>query len=80
MGSDNKSSRRDSDASKLHQGDERPFDLWLRKQLHAMYDGVAKEPLPDDLLKLIEDDRQRATSSEPASSDRSDAESKRQKD
>ncbi|QQS12184.1 MAG: hypothetical protein IPK81_22175 [Rhodospirillales bacterium] len=30
--------------------------MWLRKQLHAMYDEVAKEPLPADLLKLIDDD------------------------
>lgn len=35
---------------------ERPFDLWLHKQLHAMYDEIASEPLPDDLLKLIDND------------------------
>lgn len=35
---------------------ERPFDLWLHKQLHAMYDEIAAEPLPDDLIKLIESD------------------------
>ena len=35
---------------------ERPFDMWLRKQLHAMYDEIASEPLPDDLLKLIDRD------------------------
>lgn len=35
---------------------ERPFDKWLRKQLHAMYDDIASEPLPDNLLKLIETD------------------------
>lgn len=34
----------------------RPFDIWLQKQLHAMYDEVASEPLPEDLLKLIERD------------------------
>ncbi len=33
---------------------ERPFDMWLRKQLHAMYDEIASEPLPDELLKLID--------------------------
>lgn len=36
--------------------DERPFDLWLQKQLHAMYDEIASEPLPTDLLKLIDHD------------------------
>jgi hypothetical protein len=35
---------------------ERPFDMWLHKQLHAMYDEIAAEPLPDDLLGLIERD------------------------
>ena len=35
---------------------ERPFDMWLQKQLHAMYDEIAAEPLPDDLLNLIDRD------------------------
>lgn len=35
---------------------DRPFDMWLHKQLHAMYDEIASEPLPDDLLKLIDKD------------------------
>jgi hypothetical protein len=33
--------------------EERPFDLWLQKQLHAMYDEIASEPLPEDLVGLI---------------------------
>jgi len=35
---------------------ERPFDMWLQKQLHAMYDEIAGEPLPNDLLNLIDRD------------------------
>jgi hypothetical protein len=35
---------------------ERPFDMWLQKQLHAMYDEIAAEPLPSDLLNLIDKD------------------------
>jgi hypothetical protein len=35
---------------------ERPFDMWLQKQLHAMYDEIAAEPLPNDLLNLIDKD------------------------
>lgn len=35
---------------------ERPFDMWLQKQLHAMYDEIASEPLPSDLLNMIETD------------------------
>jgi hypothetical protein len=33
--------------------EERPFDLWLQKQLHAMYDEIASEPLPNELVGLI---------------------------
>lgn len=40
--------------------EEKPFDQWLRKQLHAMYDEVVAEPLPDDLLKLIDQDAERS--------------------
>lgn len=38
---------------------ERPFDMWLQKQLHSMYDEIAGEPLPDDLLGLIERDAEK---------------------
>ncbi len=33
------------------------FDLWLQRGLHQMFDDVASEPIPDELLKLIENDR-----------------------
>lgn len=42
---------------------ERPFDMWLHKQLHAMYDEIAAEPLPDDLLNLIDRDAEKEGSS-----------------
>ena len=35
------------------------FDLWLKHGLHRIYDDVANEPIPQDLLKLIEEDRQK---------------------
>ncbi len=35
------------------------FDLWLKRGLHQIYDDVANEPIPEDLLKLIEDDRKK---------------------
>ena len=48
---------------------ERPFDMWLQKQLHAMYDEITNEPLPDDLLNLIDKDaareKQNGTSDRP---------------
>jgi len=45
---------------------ERPFDMWLHKQLHAMYDEVAAEPLPEDLLNLIERDEKQEKPTEPS--------------
>jgi hypothetical protein len=43
------------------QGDDRDkpeaFDIWLQRGLHQLYDSVAKEPVPEELLKLIEQDR-----------------------
>ena len=32
------------------------FDVWLNRGLHQLFDDVANEPVPDELLKLIEDD------------------------
>ena len=36
---------------------DRAFDLWLQRGLHQLYDQVAKEPLPEELLRLIEENR-----------------------
>lgn len=33
------------------------FDIWLQHGLHQMFDPVAQEPIPEDLLRLIEADR-----------------------
>ncbi len=35
------------------------FDLWLHKGLHELFDEIATEPVPDELLRLIEEDRKR---------------------
>jgi hypothetical protein len=32
------------------------FDIWLRRGLHQMFDDVAREPIPPELLRLIEED------------------------
>jgi hypothetical protein len=37
---------------------EGAFDLWLQRGLHQLYDDVAREPIPEELLRLIEEDRQ----------------------
>jgi len=36
---------------------ESAFDLWLQRGLHEMFDDVMREPIPDELLRLIEQDR-----------------------
>lgn len=33
------------------------FDVWLQRGLHQLYDDVAREPIPDELLKLIQENR-----------------------
>ena len=38
------------------------FDQWLNRGLHQLFDNVAKEPIPEDLLKLIENDEQNNSS------------------
>ena len=35
---------------------DQAFDVWLRRGLHQLYDTVAREPIPDELLRLIEED------------------------
>jgi hypothetical protein len=38
------------------------FDIWLRRSLHRLYDDAAREPVPPELLRLIEEDRLRRRS------------------
>ncbi|NGM19998.1 hypothetical protein G3576_08225 [Roseomonas stagni] len=38
---------------------EDAFGLWLQRGLHQLYDSVANEPIPDELLRLIEADKDR---------------------
>ena len=35
------------------------FDIWLQRSLHQLYDDIAQEPIPEELLKLIEEDRKK---------------------
>ncbi|GAA0587048.1 hypothetical protein GCM10009416_26920 [Craurococcus roseus] len=43
-------------ATRSDKGSSEAFDIWLQQGLHKLYDSVAKEPVPDELLKLIEQD------------------------
>lgn len=45
------------------------FDLWLQRGLHKLFDDVAREPVPDELLRLIEDDREKRDGGEGESGD-----------
>ena len=53
---DMKQPRNPKDADK--RGGTRPeaFDLWLKRGLDQIYGDVANEPIPDELLRLIEED------------------------
>lgn len=35
------------------------FDLWLRRGLHEIFDDVTREPIPEEFLRLIEEDRRK---------------------
>jgi hypothetical protein len=35
------------------------FDIWLQRGLHKIFDDIAREPIPDELLRLIEQDRRK---------------------
>ena len=38
-------------------GQEDAFDLWLRRSLHEAFDPALEEPVPEEVLRLIEEDR-----------------------
>jgi len=38
---------------------EAPFDLWLKQGLHKLYDQVMGEPVPEELLRIIEENRRK---------------------
>ncbi len=35
------------------------FDAWLQQGLHQLFDGIANEPIPEELLRIIEDDKKK---------------------
>ncbi len=35
------------------------FDVWLQRGLHQLYDDVTREPIPEELMKLIQEDREK---------------------
>ncbi len=51
------SSARSADPTTVTQA---AFDIWLQHGLHQMFDPVAQEPVPEELLRLIEADRSKS--------------------
>lgn len=35
------------------------FDVWLNRGLHELFDDVAKEPIPEELLRLLRGDEEK---------------------
>lgn len=35
---------------------DQAFDAWLNRGLHQLFDTIAAEPIPEDLLRLIRED------------------------
>ena len=38
---------------------DKAFDMWVQRGLHKIFDDVAREPIPEDLLKLIQEHREK---------------------
>ncbi|MBV1838348.1 NepR family anti-sigma factor [Acetobacter estunensis] len=47
--------RKSGSKGKKDRQEDDAFDIWLRRGLHQLFDDVANEPIPEDLLKLLED-------------------------
>lgn len=35
------------------------FEMWLNRGLHELFDDVMKEPVPPELLKIVQDDKKK---------------------
>jgi len=49
--------RRRTAADRPDGAGEDPFDLWLRHSLHEIFDPALEEPVPEEVMRLIEEDR-----------------------
>ncbi|MCH4089731.1 NepR family anti-sigma factor [Acetobacter sp.] len=52
------SARNRKSSSSAHGGkkEDDAFDIWLKRGLHQLFDDVANEPIPEELLRLLEED------------------------
>lgn len=47
--------RKPSSSAKSGKKEDDAFDIWLKRGLHQLFDDVAKEPIPEELLRLLEE-------------------------
>lgn len=45
--------------AKVKRPADKAFDTWLNRGLHELFDKVSQEPVPDDLLRIIEEKREK---------------------
>ena len=45
------------DRLKKSQVTDSAFDLWLNRGLHQLFDEVTREPIPEEFLKLLDEDK-----------------------
>lgn len=45
--------------SKQSRTTDAAFDVWLNRGLHELFDDVVKEPVPPEILKVIENDKKK---------------------
>jgi hypothetical protein len=56
-GEDADSPRKDAGTAGRARSPESAFDMWLQRELQKMFSDVTQEPIPDDLLRLIDQDK-----------------------
>ncbi|MFT8674325.1 MAG: NepR family anti-sigma factor [Acetobacter sp.] len=49
----------DTPSRKPKKARDEAFNIWLRRGLHQLFDDVVNEPVPEELLKLIQEDREK---------------------
>lgn len=48
--------RKSSSSARGGKKEDDAFDIWLKRGLHQLFDDVANEPIPEELLRLLEED------------------------
>ena len=56
--SDEKGKPRDNSAKQSRATDS-AFDTWLNRGLHQIFDDVMHEPIPPELLKILQSDKEK---------------------